>query len=387
MKKALAGLLTAALALQAAVGLAPAKAAAADHVNEFVSDGTYTYYYQEDGTPMTNRLTYHPDGVHVIYFDEYGHEVFSNFHQVLTGVAGDDMGSDAYCYFDVNGYMYTNAVTYDVTGTKLYYINPYGLMEHTGWFSFAAGTGYGNTGNPWNLVASHFGYANADGTLITNQLVWDDSGNAYYMQGNGEGLRMPANDLSTVKTSLGFFQAVGASDAVAVLQEQNDISGYTKLGDEADATSLTNMLKSLDWIDECNNLRAQHGLAALKVTDYMMAVSQVQCNASAYTMGHTRQYNVGENLAWGYTGRYYKDPFDGWYTEEKAEYDAGNTDFSEVGHYLNIVNDRYEVTGFAQNQYSSYGATHEQSFSFDEGDTAYTVAEYRTRLQNYMASH
>ena len=28
----------------------------------FFCDGTYTYYLQADGTPMKDRLTYHPDG-------------------------------------------------------------------------------------------------------------------------------------------------------------------------------------------------------------------------------------------------------------------------------------------------------------------------------------
>ena len=38
----------------------------------FFCDGTYTYFLQADGSAMKNRLTYHPDGEHVIYFDEYG---------------------------------------------------------------------------------------------------------------------------------------------------------------------------------------------------------------------------------------------------------------------------------------------------------------------------
>ena len=32
-----------------------------------------------DGSPMKDRLAYHPDGEHVIYFDQNGHEVFTNF--------------------------------------------------------------------------------------------------------------------------------------------------------------------------------------------------------------------------------------------------------------------------------------------------------------------
>lgn len=176
--------------------------------------------------------------------------------------------------------------------------------------------------------------------------------------------------------SLGFFQTVGATEAAAILQDNTDISSYTHIGAAKDATSLENMKKAIDFIDECNTLRAKHGLSALKVTDTMMAVSQVQCNASASTMNHTQEYNVGENLAWGY-----RDPFNGWYTEEKKEYDAGSR--SGVGHYLNIINSDYAVTGFAMNQYGSYGVTHEQSFHWGSSDTAYTVDEYRTRFMEY----
>lgn len=61
-------------------------------INDFVFDGSYTYYAQADGTPMTNRLTYHPDGEHIIYFDEDGHEVFNNF-QYCPSVGYT-------CYFD-----------------------------------------------------------------------------------------------------------------------------------------------------------------------------------------------------------------------------------------------------------------------------------------------
>ena len=65
--------------------------------NEFVCDGTYTYFLQADGTAMKDRLTYHPDGVHVIYFDQYGHEVFSDFAHVKKSIAGEPV--DDYCFF------------------------------------------------------------------------------------------------------------------------------------------------------------------------------------------------------------------------------------------------------------------------------------------------
>ena len=149
--------------------------------NSFFSDGTYTYYLQADGTPMRDRLTYHPDGKHVIYFDRYGHEVFSDFSNVTMSIAGtavDDM-----CFFDTYGYMYVDTLTYDKTGTKLYYVNPYGVLERNGWFQFSgnefdAGLGFSGT-------AGGYGYANSDCSLMTNAYTYDWNGNYVYIQGDG----------------------------------------------------------------------------------------------------------------------------------------------------------------------------------------------------------
>lgn len=60
--------------------------------DKFKFDGEYTYYFQADGTAMTDRLTYHQDGEHIIYLDSNGHEVFSNFQYCPT------VGYT--CYFD-----------------------------------------------------------------------------------------------------------------------------------------------------------------------------------------------------------------------------------------------------------------------------------------------
>ena len=149
--------------------------------NSFFSDGTYTYYLQADGTPMRDRLTYHPDGKHVIYFDRYGHEVFSDFSNVTMSIAGtavDDM-----CFFDTYGYMYVDTLTYDKTGTKLYYVNPYGVLERNGWFQFSGNefdAGLGFSGTPGG-----YGYANSDCSLMTNTYTYDWNGNYVYIQGDG----------------------------------------------------------------------------------------------------------------------------------------------------------------------------------------------------------
>ena len=149
--------------------------------NSFFSDGTYTYYLQADGTPMRDRLTYHPDGKNVIYFDSYGHEVFSDFANVTMSIAGtavDDM-----CFFDTYGYMYVDTLTYDKTGTKLYYVNPYGVLERKGWFQFSGNefdAGLGFSGTPGG-----YGYANSDCSLMTNTYTYDWNGNYVYIQGDG----------------------------------------------------------------------------------------------------------------------------------------------------------------------------------------------------------
>ena len=151
----------------------------------FFCDGTYTYYLQADGTPMKDRLTYHPDGLHVIYFDENGHEVFSDFANVRKSISGESV--DDYCFFDVNGYLYVDVVTYDKEGKNLYYANQYGVLERGKWFQFSD-TVMCADGTPWNGAAGNFGYANADGTLMVNTYTYDWEGRLCYMQGNGVAL-------------------------------------------------------------------------------------------------------------------------------------------------------------------------------------------------------
>ena len=151
-------------------------------VNEFTCDGIYTYYFQLDGTCMKSRLSYHPDGEHVIYFDEYGHEVFSNFANVKMTVGGEAV--DDFCFFDVHGYLYVDVVTFDQTGTKLYYANEYGVMKRGEWFKFSENAMWAD-GNPFDKAGGEYGYATEDGSLLTNTQTYDWEGRPCYLQGNG----------------------------------------------------------------------------------------------------------------------------------------------------------------------------------------------------------
>lgn len=191
------------------------------------------------------------------------------------------------------------------------------------------------------------------------------------------------------KGSYGFFQEYGYTAACDVLtNSSSEYLSYTKLGQTGDATSLKNLKATVSFLKECNTLRAQEkvdpqntsaSLSDLQVSMQLMAISEVQGNWSAYNLAHSRLYNVGENLAWGYS-----DPFTGWYTQERNQWISGNTNFSSVGHYLNMCNSDYVVTGFAVNQYGSYGVTHEQSFLYaSTGTDCMTVSQFETKLNSY----
>lgn len=178
--------------------------------------------------------------------------------------------------------------------------------------------------------------------------------------------------------SMGFFESKNASDAISALKTGPERG--TVFGGENDATNLELMYYALDFIDECNELRGKHGLSPLLVNDYLMACAQVNINWSDTNMGHSKFFNVGENLAWGYM-----DPFDGWYTMEKAEYESGVSDFQKVGHYLNIINPSYKTTGFAisfdNNGFGniSFGQTFSKNIT-----SGVTVDEYRKQIEKYV---
>ena len=151
----------------------------------FATDGTYTYFFQYDGTAMRDRLTYHPDGEHVIYFDENGHEIFNDYAHVKRSIAGEEV--DDYCFFDVFGYMYVDVITWDQTGTKLLYANPYGVLEVGKWFQFSDTVKWAD-GTECDGIAGGYGYAMEDATLMRDQYTYDWEGRFCYMQGNGVAL-------------------------------------------------------------------------------------------------------------------------------------------------------------------------------------------------------
>ena len=136
--------------------------------NAFLFDGYNTYYLQNDGTPMKDRLTYHPDGEHIVYFDEYGHEAFDRQVLVKTSMTGEELWN-TWCYFGTYGYMFVDQITFDAEGNPSYY-NACGVEERNGWFQFADG---------------NFGYARGNGQLMHNEFGYNPCGQKVFYHWNG----------------------------------------------------------------------------------------------------------------------------------------------------------------------------------------------------------
>ena len=157
------------------------------------------------------------------------------------------------------------------------------------------------------------------------------------------------------------------------------------------ACTKDNLLRAAELIEKCNNLRASEGLEALKISPKLMIASIVSNAVSEQTTSHTlatacREDTVGkygltgENLAWGYS-----DPFDGWYTEEKAVYEVNGNTFAEgTGHYANIISAEYTATGLACPTANMKSCA--QAFG-TAGDDAMTVSEFKEALEKYFSEN
>lgn len=189
--------------------------------------------------------------------------------------------------------------------------------------------------------------------------------------------------------SQGYFEFLGCYDILKEIFNVNnafpsrgELASYTHMGQAGDATSLENMQASIAYLKEYDILRKQNGLSTPKVSMVAMAIAQVNANYAQAEGNHSGVYGYSENLAWGYgeagTGA---SPFRGWYDYEKKQYEAGNHKFSEVGHYLNIVNPDDETTGFALQKVNGVYA---QEFGyFEENDVVMSVDEFETSFNNY----
>ena len=230
-------------------------------------------------------------------------------------------------------------------------------------------------------------YFNDDYKMVTGELTF--KGKIYTLDPQ-EGL-VSVKDIPIRHTqayedgAFAFFKAKGATRALEILNKA-DYASFTHKGNPNDATAVKNMLASIPEMKVCNALRARHGLKPLRVTYELVAMAMSDANWSSSNIAHAQQFNVGENLAW-----YPEKPFTGWYDQEKALYDADPVkNKAAAGHYLNIIREKYECTGFAiatyaNNEYRQpcFG----QTFLWETNDSkSMTVDEYERELTQWVKS-
>lgn len=220
-------------------------------------------------------------------------------------------------------------------------------------------------------------------------------------------------DANFSKGSFGFFESVGATDALDILKDKTTtaddgtlVNGALKPGAADDTTNLDNMKEAIAWVRVVNQYRAKGGRNGEKLDDYvitdrLMAIAQAQANWSRYKVEHSSAFSVAENLAWGKS-----DPVARWYAEKSIYDDAVKqhpdmatmssyeifqkypTIYFKVGHYLNIVG-HSTATGFAgaAGPDIKYGAVWgEVCDGVKQGEKTYTVDEYEQRFMDYYNS-
>lgn len=206
---------------------------------------------------------------------------------------------------------------------------------------------------------------------------------------------------AAVGDAFGFFSWLGNQACVDIL---NDAAGYTDTkgalfsasttkGDAKDATSLDNMYEALKVVEKTNQLRAANGLSELRIQPELMAIAELHCNWSDYTVGvHPKTVgehyadHYGENIAWNGYG--VDHAFRQWYDDELALKNSGVTDYERIGHYENIVNSEVGMTGAAVSQNGYYKGTYTQEFAHSGwfSGAGYTVSEFRALLDAYKAT-
>ncbi len=190
-----------------------------------------------------------------------------------------------------------------------------------------------------------------------------------------------------------FFGEIGAAKALAALEAESnptysgtDAESLTRRGAAGDATGVDNMLAAIPYLKQCNEIRAANGLEPLKVGVDHMAFAMWNANWSDTHGAHAgvRSYRSHECLAWGAD-----DPFDAWYTQEKALADAGDAAGSKDYGY--ITSKSNVVAGYAVATHGVAGGAvgyncHSQLLAeiVQDGEATYTVDEYEALLKNWV---
>lgn len=202
---------------------------------------------------------------------------------------------------------------------------------------------------------------------------------------------------------------------INVSENTNGLKYYDSKNYENTPFELSNFIKSLDYLKVCNAIREREGSEKLKFSFYLTVISAIQNQQSSLHIGHSKLFNVGENLAWYpiiNSKQYFNDdgsidldrmetigrenkqedddyynPFVGWWIEEKMLKEQGSTDFNEIGHYENIINKNYTITGFSVNssKNNKYGYTFSQVFSYTDSIKGNSIDDIEALVSNWLS--
>lgn len=215
--------------------------------------------------------------------------------------------------------------------------------------------------------------------------------------------------------SYGYFKSIHAEYPLYMMEDENltnkDNLYECKLGADTDPTNLDNMIATIDYIKECNAFRKQNGLNELKVDLSLVVIAQIDTSGNIAQLEHNSKwthlglYNCGENIAYG--SKHY-NPFKGWYDSEYKLYQDAIASgkypnlenmtsmevystwpdlWEKIGHYYNILDERYNYTGFALGQTVKVNPgcnDYSQTFGFTGSDYTMTVDEYEKSLTSYV---
>lgn len=193
------------------------------------------------------------------------------------------------------------------------------------------------------------------------------------------------------QSAYGFLEYVGCEEGMEDLKNDPD----TQLGKPGDATSFENMLLALDMLDASNRYRTQEGVPELKINYTLFANAMMNANWASQTRQHRGQIFGGEVLAFNTASPQSASAM--WYAEKQTylahpDWAHGTEEQQQqVGHYLNLVNPKYAITGGGVCSRDGYTwcqifrkSTQYAQMTLD-AEPSYTVSQVRQKLKDYIS--
>lgn len=260
--------------------------------------------------------------------------------------------------------------------------------------------------------------AKAKADADTKQSEADNAVRAYQIASADAAAKKTAADNATSqwdKGGRGFYETYGYNDALGFFDSDSWESrqyreavaeGNIRPNDSGSSYQLEHMVQAIPTLKKVNEIRKGLGLNELKWSAYETAMTQACADYNIYSPWTGHGFNDGsQNMSTGYS-----EPTEGWYTEEKRIWDAAvakdssltryighayqlsqdNFDlYSEVGHYLNIVDPYTTDFGGAVawgGNAQGWGDNSQRVQNYNTGVGDLTVAEYEKQLNQYIAN-